>query len=97
MAEMDRIWEEAKKMKGVPETMKYFLCVLGMVFVIEGLPYFTFPAQIKTYLLKLTEIPDIDAPDPGRRAAVSSGLLLIYFGTTVKKEPSNLVDFPFHF
>ncbi len=47
--------------------MKYFFCVLGMVFVIEGLPYFTFPAQIKTYLLRLTEIPDSDAPDPGRR------------------------------
>ena len=38
--------------------MKYFLCVLGMVLVIEGIPYFTFPEKLKIYLNKLTEIPD---------------------------------------
>ena len=60
--------------------MKYFLCVLGMVFVIEGLPYFTFPAQIKTYLLKLTEVSDTTLRILGA-VAVSLGLLLVYFGT----------------
>jgi uncharacterized protein len=60
--------------------MKYFFCVLGMVFVIEGLPYFTFPAQIKTYLLKLTEVSDTTLRVLGA-AAVSIGLLLVYFGT----------------
>ena len=47
--------------------MKYFICVLGMVFVIEGLPYFTYPDRIKSYLRKLTELPRYEAPDPGRR------------------------------
>jgi uncharacterized protein YjeT (DUF2065 family) len=61
--------------------MKYFLCVLGMVFVIEGLPYFTFPAQIKTYLLKLFEVSDTTLRILGA-AAVTLGLLLVYFGTT---------------
>ena len=61
--------------------MKYFLCILGMVFVIEGLPYFTFPAQIKTYLLKLTEVSDTALRILGA-AAVTLGLLLVYFGTT---------------
>jgi len=60
--------------------MKYFFCVLGMVFVIEGLPYFTFPAQIKTYLLKLTEVSDTTLRILGA-TAVSLGLLLVYSGT----------------
>jgi uncharacterized protein YjeT (DUF2065 family) len=61
--------------------MKYFFCVLGMVFVIEGLPYFTFPDKIKTYLRRLTEIPDTTLRILGA-VAVTLGLLLIYFGTT---------------
>jgi uncharacterized protein len=60
--------------------MKYFLCVLGMVFVIEGLPYFTFPGKIKIYLLKLTKIPDSSLRIMGA-VAVTLGLLLVYFGT----------------
>ena len=60
--------------------MKYFLCVLGMVFVIEGLPYFTFPAHIKNYLLKLTGIPDITLRILGA-VALCLGLLLVYIGT----------------
>ncbi|MDD5435592.1 MAG: DUF2065 domain-containing protein [Nitrospira sp.] len=51
-----------------------------MVFVIEGLPYFTFPDKIKIYLLKLTEIPDSSLRIMGA-AAVTLGLLLVYFGT----------------
>jgi uncharacterized protein len=61
--------------------MKYFLCVLGMVFVIEGLPYFTFPSQIKTYLRRLTEVADMTLRIMGA-VAVTIGLLLVYFGTT---------------
>jgi uncharacterized protein YjeT (DUF2065 family) len=60
--------------------MKYFFCVLGMVFVIEGLPYLTFPDKIKTYLRKLTEIPDTTLRILGA-VAVTLGLLLVYFGT----------------
>lgn len=60
--------------------MKYFLCVLGLVFIIEGLPYFTFPDQIKSYLRKLTEFPDTTLRILGA-AAVSAGLVLLYFGT----------------
>ena len=61
--------------------MKYFLCVLGMVFVIEGLPYFTFPSQIKTYMRRLTEVPDTTLRILGA-VAVTLGLLLVHFGTT---------------
>ncbi len=38
--------------------MKYFLCVLGMAFIIEGLPYFIFPDKLKIYLLRMTTMPD---------------------------------------
>ena len=61
--------------------MKYFLCVLGMVFVVEGLPYCTFPDRIKAYLRRLAEIPEATLRILGA-GAVLLGLLLIYFGTS---------------
>ncbi len=27
--------------------MKFFLCVMGMVLIVEGLPYFAFPGKMK--------------------------------------------------
>ena len=27
--------------------MKFFLCVVGMVMIVEGLPYFAFPEKMK--------------------------------------------------
>ncbi|PKN34240.1 MAG: DUF2065 domain-containing protein [Deltaproteobacteria bacterium HGW-Deltaproteobacteria-19] len=59
--------------------MEFFLCVLGLVFIVEGLPYFAFPAQIKQYLVKLLEIPDRTLRILGLGAIVT-GLLLVYFG-----------------
>ncbi len=61
--------------------MKYFLCVLGMVLIIEGLPYFTFPDKLKIYLAKLTEIPDSSLRIMGA-IAVLIGLVLVYFGNS---------------
>jgi hypothetical protein len=59
--------------------MKDFLCVLGMVFIIEGLPYFLFPQRLKIYLLKITTMPDFTLRFMGISAMVV-GLLLLYFG-----------------
>lgn len=59
--------------------MKYFLCVVGMVFVIEGLPYFAFPDKIKVYLLKIQEMPDSTLRFLGLFAIIT-GLILVYFG-----------------
>ena len=59
--------------------MEYFLCVLGMVFIIEGLPYFTFPDKVKSYVMKLQELPDSVLRALGLSAIVI-GLILIYFG-----------------
>jgi uncharacterized protein YjeT (DUF2065 family) len=60
-------------------SLEFFLCVLGLVFVIEGLPYFAFPAQIKRYLVQVLEIPDRMLRILGL-AAIVCGLILIYFG-----------------
>lgn len=60
--------------------MKYFLCVMGMVLVIEGFPYFAFPSKIKAFLLKLPEVPDERLRIYGV-ASIAVGLVLVYFGT----------------
>ncbi|HET6460459.1 MAG TPA: DUF2065 domain-containing protein [Syntrophales bacterium] len=61
--------------------MEYFLCVLGMVFIIEGLPYFAFPHKVKSYIMKLQEMPDSTLRILGL-SAIIAGLILIYFGRT---------------
>ena len=57
--------------------MKYFLCVLGLVLVIEGLPYFAFPDKMKEFLSKLPQIPDNTLRILGL-VAIFIGLFLIY-------------------
>lgn len=59
--------------------MDFFLCVLGVVFVLEGLPYFAFPEKVKAYLLKLQEMPDSTLRLLGLTAIIT-GLILVYFG-----------------
>ncbi len=59
--------------------MKLFLCIVGLVLIIEGLPYFAFPEKIKSYLMKLLDIPDATLRILGLSAIVS-GLILVYFG-----------------
>jgi Uncharacterized protein conserved in bacteria (DUF2065). len=59
--------------------MKYFLCVLGMIFIIEGLPYFIFPEKLKIYLVKITTIPESTLRFLGISAMII-GLILLYFG-----------------
>lgn len=59
--------------------MKYFLCVLGMVFIIEGLPYFIFAEKMKSYMLKIVEMPSATLRFMGISAMII-GLVLLYFG-----------------
>ncbi len=37
--------------------MDYFLCVIGMVFVIEAVPYMLFPIQVKALARRVENIP----------------------------------------
>ena len=59
--------------------MKFMLCVIGMVLIIEGLPYFAFPEKIKGYLLKIQEIQDNTLRILGF-ISLSVGLFLVYLG-----------------
>ena len=38
--------------------MDYFICVIGMVMILEGLPYFAFPDKMKKWVKKVMDIPD---------------------------------------
>lgn len=38
--------------------MKFFLCVMGMVMVVEGLPYFAFPGKMKQMMKTVMELDD---------------------------------------
>ncbi|MEN6467897.1 MAG: DUF2065 domain-containing protein [Smithella sp.] len=59
--------------------MDYFLCVMGMVFIVEGLPYLVFPEKLKPYLIKLSTLPDTTLRGIGI-SAIIIGLILLYFG-----------------
>jgi uncharacterized protein YjeT (DUF2065 family) len=39
-------------------SMRYFLSVLGLVLVVEGLPYFAFPQKVKEFLSQITTLPE---------------------------------------
>ena len=59
--------------------MDYFLCVLGMVMIVEGLPYFAAPSKIKLWVQRLVELPDSSLRIIGF-LLMSVGLGLVYLG-----------------
>jgi uncharacterized protein YjeT (DUF2065 family) len=59
--------------------MNDFLCVLGLIFIIEGLPYFVFPEKLKIYLAKILTMPDSTLRFLGISSMIV-GLILLYFG-----------------
>ncbi len=59
--------------------MKFFLCVLGMVMIVEGLPYFAAPEKMKYWVQKVVATPDSALRRLGLVLMVL-GLSLVYFG-----------------
>ena len=59
--------------------MEFFLCVLGMVMVVEGLPYFAFPERMKFWVKKITEMPEQTLRKFGL-VIMLLGLGLVYLG-----------------
>jgi len=59
--------------------MKFFLSVVGMVLIVEGLPYFAFPEKIKGWLIKVSEIPATQLRAFGL-LAMCLGMALVYLG-----------------
>lgn len=58
--------------------MKLLICVLGLVLIVEGLPYFAFPGKMKKWMSSIQEIPDSYLRVMGF-FAMGLGLLLAYF------------------
>jgi len=59
--------------------MDYFLCVIGMVLVVEGLPYFAFPEKMRAWVKVLFEMPDHSLRGVGF-TMMAIGLFLVYLG-----------------
>ena len=59
--------------------MKLFLCVLGMVMIVEGLPYFAFPEKMKFWMVKILSTPEGSLRRLGL-VLMLMGLGLVYWG-----------------
>ena len=59
--------------------MDFFMCVIGMVMIIEGIPYFAFPVKMKAIVRKVLELPSSNLRAFGFVLMVT-GLGLVYFG-----------------
>jgi hypothetical protein len=64
---------------GGKNRMEFFLCVIGMVMIVEGLPYFAFPDKMKTWVSKIIISPSSSLRRFGLVLMVL-GLSLVYFG-----------------
>ena len=61
--------------------MEFFLCVIGMVMIVEGLPYFAFPNKMKTWVGKIILSPESSLRRFGLVLMVL-GLALVYLART---------------
>ena len=59
--------------------MEFFLCVLGMVMFIEGIPYVAFPEKMKLWMRKVLDMPEASLRKIGLVLMVS-GFILVYVG-----------------
>ncbi|MBI9083755.1 MAG: DUF2065 domain-containing protein [Desulfobacterales bacterium] len=59
--------------------MKFFLCVLGMVLILEGMPYFAVPEKMKTWVEKILEMPEASLRAMGF-VMMLAGLFLVFLG-----------------
>ncbi len=59
--------------------MKLFLCVMGLVLVIEGMPYFISPKRMKDFLVQLLAVSEEQLRVMGLISMII-GVLLVYLG-----------------
>ncbi|MBW1777487.1 MAG: DUF2065 domain-containing protein [Deltaproteobacteria bacterium] len=60
--------------------MDFFLSVMGMVMVVEGLPYFAFPEKMKSWVKKIEALNDKSLRKLGLTLMVL-GVFFVYLGT----------------
>lgn len=59
--------------------MAYFLCVIGMVCIIEAIPYMVFPGRMKQMARFIEQAPERQLQVIGLVAALI-GVCIVYFG-----------------
>ena len=57
--------------------MQELLCLLGLLLIVEGLPYFAFPGRIKRWIAAILSMPDAHLRAVGF-CAMALGLLITY-------------------
>jgi uncharacterized protein YjeT (DUF2065 family) len=57
--------------------VKLLFCLLGLVLIVEGLPYFVFPGKMKKWMLIIQETPNSHLRAIGF-IAMGLGLLITY-------------------
>jgi uncharacterized protein len=62
--------------------MKFFFSVIGMVMIIEGLPYFAFPARMKEMVQMMARLDDVQLRKFGF-ILMLAGLCIVYFAMKV--------------
>ena len=67
----------ARFFRGIRIAMEYFLTVVGMVLIVEGLPYFTFPEKMKSLMERIPQMPTHWLRVFGL-IAITTGLLILY-------------------
>lgn len=73
---MERFYSRRRKSF---KAMDFFLCVLGMVMIFEGVPYFLSPSKMKTWIRQLLTLPDANLRTFGA-VLMGVGLMLVYLG-----------------
>lgn len=58
--------------------MQDFLTALGLVMILEGIPYFIAPQQMRQWVVKIAEMPD-NLLRPTGFVLMAIGLLTIYW------------------
>ncbi len=58
--------------------MKFFFSVIGMVMIIEGLPYFAFPSKMKEVVKTICNLEDTHLRKFGF-VLMLAGLSIVYF------------------
>jgi len=62
--------------------MSLFIAALGLMMVFEGIPYFCFPSQVKSFAQKIPQIPNNALRGIGLFLMLI-GLLVAYFGRSL--------------
>ncbi len=68
--------------KSLSMDYKLIIIALGLLFIIEGIPYFAFPEKVKKFMAEVINLSDTTIRGIGLLALLL-GLLLVFLGTRV--------------